>query len=82
MSNETMQAARIHDYGGPEQIVIEQVTRPEPKAGEMLVRLRAAGVNPANVDRAIEATRGEIHRIRDKAVGSQAASGAGQAYSS
>jgi NADPH:quinone reductase-like Zn-dependent oxidoreductase len=48
MSNETMQAARIHDYGGPEQIVIEQTPRPEPKAGEVLVRLKAAGVNPAD----------------------------------
>jgi NADPH:quinone reductase-like Zn-dependent oxidoreductase len=48
MPNETMQAARIHDYGGPEQIVIEQAPRPEPKAGEVLVRLKAAGVNPAD----------------------------------
>ncbi len=48
MSNETMQAARIHDYGGPEQIVFEPVPRPEPKAGEVLVRLKTAGVNPAD----------------------------------
>ena len=48
MSNETMQAARIHDYGGPEQIVIDQAPRPEPKAGEVLVCLKAAGVNPAD----------------------------------
>ncbi len=48
MSNVTMQAARIHDYGGPEQIVIEQAPRPEPKAGEVLVHLKAAGVNPAD----------------------------------
>ncbi len=48
MSTETMQAARIHDYGGPEQIVIEQAPRPEPKAGEVLVHLKAAGVNPAD----------------------------------
>ncbi len=31
MPNETMQVARIHDYGGPEQIIIERVPRPEPK---------------------------------------------------
>ncbi len=48
MSDQTMQAARIHDYGGPEQIVIEQVPRPEPKAGEVLVHLNAAGVNPVD----------------------------------
>lgn len=48
MSNETMQAALIHDYGDAEQIKIERVSRPEPKAGEVLVRLKAAGVNPAD----------------------------------
>lgn len=48
MSNETMQAALIHDYGDAEQIKIERVPRPEPKAGEVLVRLNAAGVNPAD----------------------------------
>ena len=48
MSNETMQAARIHDYGDPEQIKIERVPRPEPKTGEVLVRLNAVGVNPAD----------------------------------
>ena len=48
MANQTMKAARIHDYGGPEQIVIEDAPRPEAKAGEVLVRLKAAGVNPAD----------------------------------
>ena len=48
MSNETMQAARIDDYGGPERIIIERVPRPEPKADQVLVRLKAAGVNPAD----------------------------------
>lgn len=45
MSNETMLAARIHEYGGPEKLVIEEVARPQPKANEVLVRLHAAGVN-------------------------------------
>ena len=48
MSDQTMLSARGHDYGGPEQIVIEQASRPEPKAGQALVRLHAAGVNPAD----------------------------------
>jgi len=43
-----MQAARVHDYGGPEVLLIEQAPRPEPKAGEVLIRVKAAGVNPAN----------------------------------
>ncbi|MGB8648460.1 MAG: NADP-dependent oxidoreductase [Anaerolineae bacterium] len=41
-----MQAARVHGYGGPEQVVIEQAPRPEPRAGQALVRIKAVGVNP------------------------------------
>jgi len=43
-----MQAARVHDYGGPEVLIVEQAPRPEPKAGEVLIRVKAAGVNPAD----------------------------------
>jgi NADPH:quinone reductase-like Zn-dependent oxidoreductase len=48
MSELKMQAVRVHDYGGPEVLVYEQAPRPQPKAGEVLVRLKAAGVNPAD----------------------------------
>lgn len=48
MSNQTMQAARINNYGGPEVIVIERIPRPEPATGQVLVRIKAAGVNPAD----------------------------------
>jgi NADPH:quinone reductase-like Zn-dependent oxidoreductase len=48
MSEIKMQAARVHDYGGPEVLLIEQAPRPEPKAGEVLIRVKAAGVNPAD----------------------------------
>jgi NADPH:quinone reductase-like Zn-dependent oxidoreductase len=43
-----MQAVRIHDYGGPEVLVLEEAPRPQPQAGEVLVRVQAAGVNPAD----------------------------------
>ena len=41
-----MKAARIHRFGGPEVIVVEDVPRPVPGAGELLVRVAAAGVGP------------------------------------
>src|SRR6266480_2562733 len=41
-----MRAARIHQFGPPEVIVVEDVTRPVPAAGELLVRVVAAGVGP------------------------------------
>lgn len=48
MSAQTMQAIRVHNYGGPEQLKLEQVPRPEPQAGEVLIRVHAAGVNPVD----------------------------------
>jgi len=41
-----MKAIRIHNYGGPEVLKYEDAPRPEPQAGEVLVRVHAAGVNP------------------------------------
>ena len=40
-----MRAVRFHDYGPPSSLVVDLVPRPEPKAGEVLVRVHAAGVN-------------------------------------
>jgi len=40
-----MKAVRVHAPGGAEALVVEEVPRPEPKAGEVLVRIEAAGVN-------------------------------------
>ena len=41
-----MKAIRIHNYGGPEVLHYEDALRPQPQAGEVLVRVHAAGVNP------------------------------------
>ena len=41
-----MQAARIHQFGPPEVIVIDDLVRPTPGAGELLVRVIASGVGP------------------------------------
>ncbi len=48
MSELTMQAVRIHDYGGPEVLVYEQAPRTQPKPDEVLIHMRAMGVNPAD----------------------------------
>jgi len=45
---DTMKAVRIHTYGGPEVLVYEDVARPRAAAGEVLLRVYAAGVNPAD----------------------------------
>lgn len=41
-----MRAARIHRFGSPEVIVLEDIPRPSPQTGEVLVRVAAAGVGP------------------------------------
>ena len=46
-----MRAAVIDAYGGPERLEVREVDRPEAGPGEVLIRVRAAGVNP--VDRKI-----------------------------
>ena len=40
-----MRAVRVHELGGPDVLRYEEVQAPEPKAGEVLVRVAAAGVN-------------------------------------
>ena len=43
-----MKAVVAHEYGGPEVLKFEEVSRPEPKQNEVLVRVIASGVNPAD----------------------------------
>lgn len=47
-SAKPMKAVIIHEYGGPEVLKFEDIPRPEPKENEVLVRVIAAGVNPAD----------------------------------
>lgn len=41
-----MKAIRIEEFGGPEVMKVESVTDPKPGPGQVLVRLKAVGVNP------------------------------------
>ena len=41
-----MKAIRVSAFGGPEVLKVEDVPAPKPQAGEVLVRVKAAGVNP------------------------------------
>jgi NADPH:quinone reductase-like Zn-dependent oxidoreductase len=42
----TMQAVSYTCYGGPEVLTVAPIEKPAPAAGEVLVRVRKAGVNP------------------------------------
>jgi len=43
-----MKAIRMHDFGGPEVLSYDDVTMPEPGEGQVLVKVYAAGINPAD----------------------------------
>ena len=44
----TMKAVVAHEYGGPEKLKIEEIPVPQPKDTEVLIRVIASGVNPAD----------------------------------
>jgi NADPH2:quinone reductase len=41
-----MKAIRVHEPGGPEVLKLEEVPEPKPAAGQVLIDVRAVGVNP------------------------------------
>jgi NADPH:quinone reductase-like Zn-dependent oxidoreductase len=46
MTVKTMRAVRLHEFGGPEVLRYEDAPFPVLKAGEVLVRTHAVGINP------------------------------------
>ncbi len=46
MPTRTMKAIRLHEHGGPEVLRYDEVPIPEPRSGEVVVRVHAVGVNP------------------------------------
>ncbi|HLI64322.1 MAG TPA: NADPH:quinone reductase [Terriglobales bacterium] len=41
-----MKAIRVHEFGGPEVMKLQEVPDPQPGPGQVVVRIHAAGVNP------------------------------------
>ncbi len=44
-----MKALRFSKFGPPSVLAIEEIPRPEPRAGEALVQVKAAAINPSDV---------------------------------
>jgi NADPH2:quinone reductase len=66
-----MKAVRIHEYGGPDVLVYEEVPTPEPKPDQVLVRVVAATVNP--IDVAVRENRFPTPKQPPKIIGSDGA---------
>jgi NADPH:quinone reductase-like Zn-dependent oxidoreductase len=43
-----MRVIRFHDFGPSERLQVEEAERPQPGPGQVLARIRAAGVNPVD----------------------------------
>lgn len=56
-----MKAIRVHEFGGPEALRFEDVPEPRAEAGQVVVRVRAVGVNP--VDTYI---RSGVHAVKPR----------------
>ena len=52
-----MTAVVQETYGGPGVLALRETRRPEPATGQVLVRVRAAGLNAADVERLVERIR-------------------------
>lgn len=40
-----MKAIRVHSFGGPEVLTLEDIPTPEPGAGQVLIKIAAVGIN-------------------------------------
>ena len=71
-----MKAIRVHEFGGPEKLVLEDIPDLRPGAGEVLVRIHAAGVNPVETY-----IRAGAHAVKPNLPYTPGADGAGEVLS-
>jgi NADPH:quinone reductase len=66
-----VKAVRLHEYGGPEVLILEEIDKPQPGPGQVLVRVRAASVN--QVDVAVRENRFPTPKEPPKTIGTDGA---------
>ncbi len=71
-----MKAIRVHEFGGPEKMVLEDIPDLRPGKGEVLVRIHAAGVNPVETY-----IRAGAHAVKPNLPYTPGADGAGEVLS-
>jgi NADPH2:quinone reductase len=48
MKDDMMRAVVMNDFGGPEVLAVQEVDRPVTAAGDVLIKVQAAGINPVD----------------------------------
>ena len=46
---QTMKAVVLHEHGGPEVLIEEEISRPTPGPGEVLVQIKAVALNHLDI---------------------------------
>src|SRR6202453_3347720 len=55
-----MQALRFHEFGSFDKLRVEAIPDPQPKPGEVVVRIRAASLNPSDAKNVLGRMEGTI----------------------
>jgi NADPH2:quinone reductase len=56
-----LKAIVVGEFGGPEQLRLEQVADPELKEGQIRVAVHAAGVNPVDAGNRADGSWADLH---------------------
>ena len=68
-----MKAARIHEYGSPTSVRIDNVEVPQPNPGEIRINVKAAGMNNSDLQTIYGTYKGYGHRGLPHILGQEAA---------
>ena len=68
-----MKAARIHEYGGPASVRVDDIEVMKPGSGEVRIRVRAAGMNNSDLQTTYGTYKGYGHQGLPHILGQEAA---------
>jgi NADPH:quinone reductase len=74
-----MKVLRFKSYGTSSVLAIEEVPKPEPKAGEVLIQVKAAAINPSDVKNVAGHFKSPLPRVPGRDYAGVVAAGAGPA---
>ena len=58
-----MKALRFKSYGPPSVLAIEEIPKPEPRAGEALIQIKATAINPSDVKNVAGSFKSPLPRV-------------------